>query len=49
VNDPANPPLIEMTRQQEINEAWNIIGKSSFGSCHECHDENGLMEEFLPY
>lgn len=47
VNDPVNPPLIPMSPQEEINEAWDIIGKQPFGSCFECHDKHGLMEEFL--
>ena len=49
VNDPAEPPLIPMTREEEIDEAWDVIGNQTFGSCHECHDEHGLMTEFLPY
>lgn len=47
VNDPAVPVLIPMSRQEEIDEAWNIIGQSTFGSCHECHDKNGVMSEFI--
>lgn len=49
VNDPAVPQLFPMTREQEIEEAWYIIGQSTFGSCHECHDEHGLMAEFIPF
>lgn len=49
VNDPKEPSLIPMSLQDEINEAWDIIGKRPFGSCHECHDERGLMEDFLCY
>lgn len=49
VNDPKNPPLIPMTGQEEIVEAWDVIGKSPFGSCRACYNEQGLMTEFLCY
>jgi len=30
-------------------EAWNVIGESTFGSLHHVEDENGdIVEEFIP-
>lgn len=49
VNDPTAPPLIPMTRQEEVDEAWDIVGNTTFGALYECHDENGVMTEFLPF
>lgn len=49
INDPKNPELFPLTAEEEIAEAWNIVGNSAFGACYECHNEHGIISEFIPF